>query len=358
MLREGRTDLQREQKIFSAFDHVLKIGIASPVKEIRPCISESEAQRDFRIANIAGLIYHNMSTGILQSDCNALTKTYAQMRVAAANNSVAMMAASSSDNDLHNTWQVYNAAAWRTSVHESCRDINMVRTACSTFKTLMSEEFNQWHLNTLKQTFHQAVVGHNAISVYGQNTSDWSARARELENAARCMRSQAKKAETEAWLSQLKRWSGGDKNIKGRAHGNFDIFDQVTEINIDALTQWCEQHKGMRIKVAWRVLRRAAHTLMRHESRMFMYRQAKQIAREGAGVQITMIIPVKEAVAAFRNALKKLEEQASSYTNMHYASMHIDQTMHCFGLTAIWDASIRNILEGAQLCSTLDCREK
>ena len=358
VLREGRTDLQREQKIFSAFDHVLKIGIASPVKEIRPCISESEAQRDFRIANIAGLIYHNMSTGILQSDCNALTKTYAQMRVAAANNSVAMMAASSSDNDLHNMWQVYNAAAWRTSVHESCRDINMVRTACSTFKTLMSEEFNQWHLNTLKQTFHQAVVGHNAISVYGQNTSDWSARARELENAARCMRSQAKKAETEAWLSQLKRWSGGDKNIKGRAHGNFDIFDQVTEINIDALTQWCEQHKGMRIKVAWRVLRRAAHTLMRHESRMFMYRQAKQIAREGAGVQITMIIPVKEAVAAFRNALENIEEQASSYTNMHYASMHIDQTMHCFGLTAIWDASIRNILEGAQLCSTLDCREK
>ena len=157
----------------------------------------------------------------------------------------------------------------------------------------MSEEFNQWHLNTLKQTFRQAVVGRNAISVYGQNTSDWSARARG-------MRSQAKKAETEAWLSQLRRWSGGDKNNKGRTHGNLDIFDQVTEINIDALTQWCEQHKGMRIKVAWRVLRRAAHTLMRHESRMFMYRQAKQIAREGAGVQITMFIPVKEAVAVFR----------------------------------------------------------
>jgi hypothetical protein len=89
-----------------------------------------------------------------------------------------------------------------------------------------------------------------------------------------------------------------------------------------------------------------------------MYRQAKQIAREGAGVQITMVIPVKEAVAAFRDALENIEEQASSYTNMHYASMHADQAMHCFGLSAIWDASIRNILEGAQLCSTLDCRAK
>jgi hypothetical protein len=114
----------------------------------------------------------------------------------------------------------------------------------------------------------------------------------------------------------------------------------------------------MRIEVAWRVLRRAAHTLMRHESRMFMYRQAKQIAREGAGVQITMIILVKEAVAEFRSALENIEEQASSYTNMHYAAMHVDQAMHAFGLSAIWDASIRNILEGAQVCSTLDCRSK
>ena len=121
--RESQTDPQRELKMFSAFDHVLKIGIASPVREIRPCTSESEAQRDFRIANTAGSIYHNLSTGILQSDCNALTKSYAQMRVAWANNSVAMMSVSSSDNDLHNMWQVYNAAAWRSSVHESCRDI-------------------------------------------------------------------------------------------------------------------------------------------------------------------------------------------------------------------------------------------
>ena len=125
-------------------------------------------------------------------------------------------------------------------------------------------------------------MGHNAISVYGQSTSDWSARARELKKAARCMRSQAKRAETEAWLNQLRLWSGGDNTYKHRAHSNLDIFDQVTEINIDALAQWCEQHRGMRIKVAWRVLRRAAHTLMRHESQVFMYRQAKQIARRSS----------------------------------------------------------------------------
>ena len=95
-------------------------------------------------------------------------------------------------------------------------------------------------------------MGHNAISVYGQSTSDWSARARELKKAARCMRSQAKKAETEAWLNQLRLWSGGDKTYKHRTHSNLNIFDQVTEINIDALTQWCEQHRGMRIEVAWR----------------------------------------------------------------------------------------------------------
>ena len=57
--RESRADPQRELRMFSAIEHVLKIGIASPVREIRPCISESEAQRDFMIANIAGLIYHN-----------------------------------------------------------------------------------------------------------------------------------------------------------------------------------------------------------------------------------------------------------------------------------------------------------
>ena len=114
----------------------------------------------------------------------------------------------------------------------------------------------------------------------------------------------------------------------------------------------------MRIEVAWRVLRRAAHTLMRHEARMFMYRQAKQIAREGAGVQITMIIPIKEAVAEFRSALENIEEQAPSYTNIHHAAMHVDQAMHAFGVSAIWDASIRNILETAQVCNALDCRSK
>ena len=133
-------------------------------------------------------------------------------------------------------WQVYNAAAWRSSVHEACRDINMIRAACGTFKLAISEEFNQWHLNTLRQTFHQAVVGHNAISVYWQNTYVWSARARELKNASKCMRSQAKKAETEAWINQLRRWSGGDKPYKHRTYGNLDIFDQATEININALT--------------------------------------------------------------------------------------------------------------------------
>ena len=146
------------------------------------------------------------------------------MKVACANNTVAMMSVSSSDNDLHNMWQYYNTAAWRRAVHEACRDIDMIRTACGTFKLMMSEELNQWHLNTLKQTFHQAVVGHNAISVYGQNTSDWSARARELKNAARCMRSQAKKAETEAWLNQLRLWSGGDKTYKHITHSNLDIL--------------------------------------------------------------------------------------------------------------------------------------
>ena len=50
---------------------------------------------------------------------------------------------------------------------------------------------------------------------------------------------------------------------------------------------------------------------------MFMYKQAKKTAREGAGVQITMIMPVKEAVTEFRNALENIEEQASSYTIMH-----------------------------------------
>ena len=133
--REGRTDLQRELRMFSAFEHV----IGSPVREIRPCISESEAQRDFRIANIAGLIYHNLSTGILQSDCNTVTKSYAQLRVACANNTMAMMSVSSSDNDLHNMWQVYNGATWRSSVHEACRDINMIRAAYGTFKLGVSE---------------------------------------------------------------------------------------------------------------------------------------------------------------------------------------------------------------------------
>ena len=161
-----------------------------------------------------------------------------------------------------------------------------------------------------------------ATSVYGQNTSDWSARARESRNASKCMRSQAKKSETDAWNNQLRRWSGGDKAYKHKTHSNLDIFDQAAEINIDALTQWCEQHRGLRIEVAWRVLRRAAHTLMRHEARMIMYRQAKQIAREGAGVQITMIMAVKEAVTEFRITLENVEEKASSYTNMHYATMH------------------------------------
>ena len=154
------------------------------------------------------------------------------------------------------------------------------------------------------------------------------------------MRSQAKKAETEDRISQLRRWSGGDKIYKHRTHGNLDIFDQATEIHIDALTQWCVQDRGIRIEVTWVVLGRAADTLMRHEARMFMYRQAKQIAREGAGVQIAMIIPVKEAVAEFRSALENIEEQASSYTNMHDAVMHADQVMHAFGLSTIWDASI------------------
>ena len=72
-----------------------------------------------------------------------------------------------------------------------------------------------------------------------------------------------------------------------------------------------------------------------------------------------MIIPVREAVAAFRSALENIEEeQASSYTNVHYAAIHVDQAMHAFGLSAICDADIRNILEGAQFCSTLDCRSK
>ena len=62
-----------------------------------------------------------------------MTKSYAQMRVACANNTMAMMSVSSSDNDLHNIWQVYNAAAWRCSVHETCRDIDMIRAACGTF---------------------------------------------------------------------------------------------------------------------------------------------------------------------------------------------------------------------------------
>ena len=38
--------------------------------------------------------------------------------------------------------------------------------------------------------------------------------------------------------------------------------------------------------------------------------------------------------------------------------MHVDQAMHCFDLSTIWDAIIRNILESTQLCSTLDCRSK
>ena len=74
-----------------------------------------------------------------------MTKSYAQMKVTCANNTVAMMSVLSSDIDLHkvNMWQVYNAATWRRSVHEACRDINMIRTACGTFKLMMSEEFNQ-----------------------------------------------------------------------------------------------------------------------------------------------------------------------------------------------------------------------
>ena len=156
------------------------------------------------------------------------------------------------------------------------------RATCGTFKLAMSERSNQWHLIALKQTFHQAVVGHSALSVYGQNLSDWSARAR-----------QTQKMETEAWISQLRRWSGGDKTTKRRTFGNLDTFDPVTEINIEALTQWCDQHRGMRIEISWRVLRRMAHTPMRHEARIFMYKQAKQIAREGTGVQITMIIRSK-----------------------------------------------------------------
>jgi hypothetical protein len=38
--REGRTDPQRELRMSSAFQHVLKIGIASPARENIPCISE------------------------------------------------------------------------------------------------------------------------------------------------------------------------------------------------------------------------------------------------------------------------------------------------------------------------------
>ena len=63
--REGLTDLQRELRMLSSFEHVLKIGIVSPVREIRPCISESETHGDFRIANTAGLIYNNLSIGSL-----------------------------------------------------------------------------------------------------------------------------------------------------------------------------------------------------------------------------------------------------------------------------------------------------
>ena len=72
-----------------------------------------------------------------------MTKSYAQMRVACANNTVSMMSVSNRDNDPHNMWQVYNAAAWRSSVHEACRDIDLIRAACGAFKQAMSDEFNQ-----------------------------------------------------------------------------------------------------------------------------------------------------------------------------------------------------------------------
>ena len=91
-----------------------------------------------------------MSTGSPQLDYDAVTKGCAQMRVACANNTVAIMSVSNGDNDLHNMWQIYNAAAWRSSVHEACRDINLIRATCGSFKLAMSEELNQWHLNALR----------------------------------------------------------------------------------------------------------------------------------------------------------------------------------------------------------------
>ena len=341
----------KETQVYSAIEYALRSCIATPVRELKPTESESEEDRDIKIANIAGLLYYkvkaNATKGLL---CNVteVQKTCVQMRIAlartAANNAF-------SDelwqvNNLHNLWQVYNAAAWRDAVHVACRDICRIRAATRTFKLAMADEFNQWNLCVLKQTFHQAVVGHNAISIRGQNISEWTSYANELRNAAKSMRPQVIKREADAWKKQLICWNEAT---------NIELGTTVSQVNFDSLIQWCEQHRGSSVNRAWKLLRGAAMTLVRHASRMFMYRQAKLAAAEGAGRQLNMETPIREALAMYRSALSAIRERSSEYVIKHHAGLHADQAMHCFGLRTIWDASVRNIYESRQLCSTIDC---